>query len=73
MSLAYAKAHLSELVGAAWIGSDDRVTVTGSRAGRPAVSCPGRPTKLLEETIAILLDAEVVRQLTSSDAELARR
>jgi antitoxin YefM len=70
MSLAEAKAHLSELVGRV-DREHDRVTVTVH--GRPsAVLLSPDDLEALEETIAILSDAEAVRQLTESDTELAR-
>jgi prevent-host-death family protein len=70
LSLAEAKAHLSELVGRV-DRQHDRVTVTVH--GRPsAVLLSPDDLEALEETIAILSDAETVRQLTASDAELAR-
>ena len=70
LSLAEAKAHLSELVGRV-DRQHDRVTVTVH--GRPsAVLLSPDDLEALEETIAILSDAEAVRQLTASDAELAR-
>jgi antitoxin YefM len=70
LSLAEAKAHLSELVGRV-DREHDRVTVTVH--GRPsAVLLSPDDLEALEETIAILSDAEAIRQLTASDAELAR-
>jgi antitoxin YefM len=70
VSLADAKAHLSELVGRV-DGQHERVTVTVH--GRPsAVMLSPDDLEALEETIAILSDAEAIRQLTASDAELAR-
>jgi antitoxin YefM len=70
LSLAEAKAHLSEIVGRV-DRQHDRVTVTVH--GRPsAVLLSPDDLDALEETIAILSDAEAVRQLTASDAELAR-
>jgi antitoxin YefM len=70
LSLAQAKAHLSELVGRV-DRQHERVTVTVH--GRPsAVLLSPDDLEALEETIAILSDAEAVRQLTASDAELAR-
>jgi antitoxin YefM len=70
LSLAEAKAHLSELVSRV-DRQHDRVTVTVH--GRPsAVLLSLDDLEALEETIATLSDAEAVRQLTASDAELAR-
>lgn len=69
MSLADVKAHLSELV-ARVSGQHDRVTVTVH--GRPsAVLLAPDDLDALEETIAVLSDSEAVRQLTTSDEELA--
>ena len=70
LSLAEAKAHLSELVGR--VGRQhDRVTVTVH--GRPsAILVSPEDLDALEETIAVLSDDAAVRQLSSSDAELAR-
>lgn len=69
-SLAEAKAHLSELVGRV-DRQHDRVTVTVH--GRPsAILLSPDDLEALEETIAILSDDAAVRQLTASDAELAR-
>lgn len=69
-SIAEAKAHLSELV--ARVGSQhQRVTVTVH--GRPtAVLVAVDDLEAMEETIAILSDASVMRSLATADAELAR-
>lgn len=69
-SLAEAKAHLSELVARA--GTEhERFTVTVH--GRPAaVLLAVDDLETLEETIAVLSDAGVVRALDQADAELAR-
>ncbi|MEK7425450.1 MAG: type II toxin-antitoxin system Phd/YefM family antitoxin [Actinomycetota bacterium] len=69
-SIAEAKAHLSELV--ARVGSQhERVTVTVH--GRPtAVLLAVDDLEAMEETIAILSDASVMRSLAEADAELAR-
>jgi prevent-host-death family protein len=69
-SLADVKAHLSELV--ARVGAQhERVTVTVH--GRPtAVLVAVEDLEALEETIAVLSDAAVVRALSNADAELAR-
>lgn len=70
LSLAEVKAHLSELVGRV-TREHDRVTVTVH--GRPsAVLISPEDLEALEETISVLADGETVRQLTASDAELAR-
>ena len=70
LPLAEVKAHLSELVGRVH-KQHDRVTVTVH--GRPsAVMISIADLEALEETIAVLSDAETLRQLRESDAELAR-
>jgi antitoxin YefM len=70
LSLAEAKAHLSELIGRV-DRQHDRITVTVH--GRPsAVLLSPDDLESLEETIAILSDEAAVRQLVTSDAELAR-
>jgi antitoxin YefM len=70
LSLAEVKSHLSELVGRV-TGQHERVTVTVH--GRPsAVLLAVDDLKALEETIAVLSDADTIRQLIDSDAELAR-
>jgi antitoxin YefM len=70
MSLAEAKAHLSALVGRV-DRQHDRVTVTVH--GRPsAVLLSPDDLEALEETIAVLSDPATVRQLVTSEAELAR-
>lgn len=70
MSIADAKAHLSELVSRV-DRQHDRVTVTVH--GRPsAVLLSPDDLEALEETIAVLSDDAALRQLAASDAELAR-
>lgn len=70
LSLAQAKAHLSELIGRVH-SQHDRVTVTVH--GRPsAVILAVEDLEALEETIAVLSDSDTLRQLAASDAELAR-
>jgi antitoxin YefM len=70
LSLAEVKSHLSELVGRV-SGQHERVTVTVH--GRPsAVLLAVDDLEALEETIAVLSDADTIRQLRDSDAELAR-
>ncbi len=70
LSLAEVKSHLSELVGRV-TGQHERVTVTVY--GRPsAVLLAVDDLEALEETIAVLSDADTIRQLVDSDAELAR-
>ncbi len=67
--MADVKAHLSELV--AQVGAQhDRVTVTVH--GRPtAVLVAVEDLEGLEETIAVLSDAEALRSVADADAELA--
>ncbi|MBA2715857.1 MAG: type II toxin-antitoxin system Phd/YefM family antitoxin [Propionibacteriales bacterium] len=69
-SLAYAKAHLSELV--ARVGAQhERVTVTVH--GRPAaVLLAVDDLEAMEETIAVLSDTAALQALREADAELAR-
>lgn len=70
LPLAEVKAHLSELVSRV-DHQHDRVTVTVH--GRPtAVMLSPDDLEALEETIAVLSDAEAVRQIATSEAELAR-
>jgi antitoxin YefM len=68
--LGEAKASLSEIVKRV-SGQHDRVTVTVH--GRPsAVIVSLDDLESLEETIEMLSDAQALRDLASSDAELAR-
>ena len=70
MSLADATAHLSKLV-ARVSGQHERVYVTVH--GKPsAVLLATEDLESLEETIEILADADTMRRLHASDAELAR-
>ncbi len=70
MPLGEAKAHLSRLVERVH-QHHERVTVTVH--GRPsAVLLSPDDLEALEETIAVLSDTEALRQLATSDAELAR-
>ncbi len=70
LTLAETKAHLSELVGRV-SRQHERVTVTVH--GRPsAVLLAPEDLEALEETIAVLSDADAIRQLTESEHELAR-
>lgn len=70
MPLAEVKAHLSELVGRV-NAQHDRVTVTVH--GRPsAILLAVEDVEALEETIAVLSDAETMRQLAEAGAEIAR-
>jgi antitoxin YefM len=69
-SLADAKAHLSKLV-AQVSGQHERVYVTVH--GKPsAVLLATEDLESLEETIEILADADTMRRLHASDAELTR-
>lgn len=70
LSLADAKAHLSQLV-ARVSGQHERVYVTVH--GKPsAVLVATEDLEALEETIEILADADTLRRLHASDSELAR-
>lgn len=70
LSIAEAKAHLSELVGRVE-RLHDRVLVTVH--GRPsAVLLSPADLEALEETIAVLADTEAIHQLAASEAEIAR-
>lgn len=70
LPLAEVKSHLSELVGRVH-DHHERVTVTVH--GRPsAVLVAIEDLERLEETLAILRDADTMGRLAASDAELAR-
>lgn len=70
LPLAEVKAHLSELVSRVST-EHDRVTVTVH--GRPsAMLLAVEDLEALEETIAILSDTELMKQLTQAEAEIAR-
>jgi antitoxin YefM len=70
LPLGEVKTHLSELVGRVH-DHHERVTVTVH--GHPsAVLVAVEDLERLEETLAILQDAETMRRLAESDAELAR-
>ena len=70
MPLGEVKMHLSELVSRVH-DHHERVTVTVH--GRPsAVLLATEDLERLEETLAVLRDAEAVSRLAASDAELAR-
>lgn len=70
LPLGEAKTHLSELVGRVH-DHHERVTVTVH--GRPsAVLVAVEDLESLEETLAIMRDADTMRRLAASDAELAR-
>lgn len=69
MSLAEAKAHLSEVVSRV-SKHHERVTVTVH--GHPsAVLLSPEDLSSLEETIAVLSDRDLMRQLVESEADLA--
>ena len=70
LPLGEVKTHLSELVGRVH-DHHERVTVTVH--GRPsAVLVAVEDLERLEETLAIMRDADTMRRLAASDAELAR-
>lgn len=70
LSLAEVKAHLSELVSRV-NAEHDRVTVTVH--GRPsAMLLAVEDVEALEQTIAILSDAETMKQLRRAEAEIGR-
>jgi antitoxin YefM len=70
MSLAEVKAHLSELVGRVST-QHERLTVTVH--GRPsAVLLAVDDLESLEETIAVLSNADSMRDLIEAEAEIAR-
>lgn len=70
LPLGEVKSHLSELVGRVH-DHHERVTVTVH--GRPsAVLVAVEDLEQLEETLAILRDADTMTRLAASDAELAR-
>lgn len=69
MSLAEAKAHLSEVVSRV-SSQHERVTVTVH--GRPsAILLAPEDLERLEETIAVLADNELLRDLVASDDDIA--
>lgn len=69
MSLAEAKAHLSEVVGR--VGTHhERVLVTVHGSPSAVLIAPA-DLEALEETIAVLSDREALARLTTSEAELA--
>ncbi len=69
MPLAEVKAHLSEVVSRV-SGEHERVTVTVH--GKPsAVIMSPDDVERLEETISVLSDGALIRQLTESEADLA--
>lgn len=69
MSLAEAKAHLSEVVNRV-SSQHERVTVTVH--GRPsAILLAPEDLERLEETIAVLADNELLRDLGASDEDIS--
>lgn len=69
MPLAEVKAHLSEVVSRV-SGQHERVTVTVHGQPSAVIMAPD-DVERLEETIAVLSDGEIIRQLTESEADLA--
>jgi antitoxin YefM len=69
MSLADAKAHLSEVVNRVST-QHERVTVTVHGRASAVLLAP-EDLERLEETIAVLSDSDLLRQLAESDADLA--
>lgn len=69
MSLAEAKAHLSEVVNRVST-QHERVTVTVHGRASAVLLAP-EDLERLEETIAVLADSDLLRQLAESDADLA--
>jgi len=70
LPLSHVKAHLSEIADRVE-GQHDRVVVT--RKGRPAaVLVSPEDLESLEETLAVLSDPQLMRQIHESEAELER-
>ena len=70
LPLSHVKAHLSEIADRVE-GQHDRVVVT--RKGRPAaVLVSPEDLESLEETLAVLSDPQLMRQIRESEAELER-
>ena len=69
MSLAEAKAHLSEVVNRVR-PQDERVTVT-VHGTASAVLLASEDLERLEETIAVLADSDLLRQLAHAEADVA--
>jgi prevent-host-death family protein len=69
MPLAEVKAHLSEVVSRV-NGQHERVTVTVHGQASAVIMAPD-DVERLEETIAVLADGALIRQLTGSEADLA--
>lgn len=70
MPLAEVKAHLSEVVSRV-SGQHERVTVTVHGQPSAVIMAPD-DVERLEETIAVLSDGELIRQLTESKADIAQ-
>ncbi len=70
LSLAEVKAHLSELVGRV-SSQHERVTITVHGKASAVLMAPA-DLESLEETVEILSDAETMRRLARSEAELAK-
>ena len=68
-SLADAKAHLSELVGRVQ-AHHERVTVTVHGKASAVLLSP-EDLERMEETIAVLADSELMKQLIASESDLA--
>lgn len=70
LPLSHVKAHLSEIADRVE-GQHDRIVVT--RKGRPAaVLVSPEDLESLEETLAVLSNPELMRQIRESEAELER-
>ena len=69
MPLAEVKAHVSEVVSRV-NGQHERVTVTVLGKPSAVIMSPG-DLERLEETIAVLADETLIRDLTSSEVDLA--
>jgi antitoxin YefM len=69
MPLAEVKAHLSEVVSRV-NGQHERVTVTVHGQASAVIMAPD-DLERLEETIAVLSDGALIRQLTDAETDLA--
>lgn len=69
MPLSEAKAHLSEVVNRV-SGQHERVTVTVHGEASAVIVSPD-DLERLEETIAVLADGEMMRQLMQAESDLA--
>lgn len=69
MSLAQAKAHLSEVINRVST-QHERVTVTVHGRASAILLAP-EDLERLEETIAVLADSELLRQLAAAEADVA--